>query len=601
MDLSQKLATVPDNPGVYFMLDKDDKIIYIGKAKNLKKRLSQYFLNSKNKSNKVLAMLFYVKDFKYIICQSEVDALVLENNLIKKHKPHYNILLKDDKSYPYIKIDMKDKYPRVQFVRKLEMDGAKYFGPYMQSVNIRDIFDLIHTAFKIRECRRDLGKKSKPCLNFHLDKCLAPCTGTVSSEEYKREIAKVVDFLRGNDSDIRVLLEEKMKMFAESENFEVALRYRDKIKVLDKIVRKQISAIPKDVDLDIVATADNGIYCGVSIIFVRAGKMVGMDKFIKEYVDMDMPSLLFQYYQLKAPLCHEIVTNIKDTDGIFESAISHLAGRKIKLTTPSKGTKRQLLDTALTNVCDMIDNSFDQEKRKEMKTRGAVQSLFDSLSLSNLPRRIEAYDISHISGTDKVASMVVFEDGEPKTKHYRKFKIKTVDGNNDFECMKEVLRRRLHDLTSEDESFGSTPDLILIDGGKGQLSSVLDITREFNVQNIDIISLAKQEEIVFSKTNPTKPICLKKTDFGLQLLQRVRDEAHRFAITFHRSLRQKKLVESQLQTIEKIGKKKSADLLKQFGSVENVKRAKIDDIAKVKGFSVESATKLHEELNKDSE
>ena len=601
VDFKAKLKDVPDNPGVYLMLDKDGEIIYVGKAKNLKNRLRSYFFNLANRTAKVMAMLEHVDDFRYIICASEVDALMTENNLIKKHKPRYNILLKDDKAYPFLRIDMKEAYPTVTLVRKLKNDGAKYFGPYMQSVNIKDIFDLIHTAFQVRDCKRDMSKPSRPCLSKHLGRCLAPCNREISEEDYKAEMNKVIEFLKGNDREVERVLREKMTYFAEQENFEVALNYRNKLAILDKLVRKQVSSLPKDFNLDIFAFESNGIVSTVNMLVVRGGKLVGGENFTVDAADEDLASYIYQYYVNNPPLADEVVTdNVEDTASL-ESAISALCAHTVRVVEPKQGVRRQLLDLAHSNAYDAMTKHGTQDERKILRTVGAVKQLDEILNLKTMPVRMECYDISHISGTDKVASMVVFENGEPKKSHYRKFKIKTVEGNNDFACMKEVLTRRLQKLNDEDESFGSIPDLIVIDGGKGQLAYAKEAQKDVGREDIEIISLAKREEEVFLGSDPTNPVILPKDSVALQLLQRIRDESHRFAITFHRSLRSKHLSESILKEIEGIGPKKSAALLKAFGSVEDIKRKSPEEIATLDGFSVESAKALLDALAKKSE
>ena len=600
VNFKEKLKDVPENPGVYLMLDKDDNIIYVGKAKNLKNRLRQYFHNSV-KTVKVMAMLDHVADFRYIICGSEVDALVTENNLIKKHTPQYNILLKDDKSYPFVRINLKEDYPSISLVRALKNDGAKYFGPYMQSVNIRDIFDLIHSAFPIRDCNRDMTKPSRPCLNAHLGRCVAPCSGKVTKEEYRKEVMRVVDFLKGNDREVERVLTDKMMEFADKENFEVALKYKEKLAVLEKVVLRQVSALPKDFNLDVFAYETNGVKTAVNMLVVRGGKLVGGENSVFDGIDDSLTSYLYQFYKNNPPVCDEIITDGADDNKALEDALSTLVGRKIHVLSPKQGVRKQLLELAHTNAHDALEKHGTQEERKTIRTKGAVKQLADLLSLKTLPNRIECYDISHVSGVDKVSSMVVFEGGEPKKSHYRKFKIKTVEGNNDFASMKETLSRRLERLNNPeetDESFASVPDLIVIDGGKGQLSYALDALALYGRTDIEILSLAEREEEVFLGRAPKESVMLSKDSVALQLLQRIRDEAHRFAITFHRNLHAKRMSESVLRDVPGIGKKKSADLLKKFGSVENILHAKDEDIALLDGFSVQSATKLKVGLQK---
>lgn len=547
-----------------------------------------------------MAMLEHVADFRYIICASEVDALLTENNLIKKHSPRYNILLKDDKAYPFLRIDMREAYPTIELVRKLKNDGAKYFGPYMQSVNVRDIFDLIHTAFQVRDCKRDLSKPSRPCLNMHLGRCLAPCARKVTEQEYKAEMQKVIDFLKGNDKEVERALTEKMKKFAAEENFEVALNYRNKLELLDKLVRKQVSALPKDFNLDVFAFETNGIVSAIGMLVVRAGKLVGGENVIVDSCDEDISSYLLQYYQNNAPLCDEIVTDNVENPESLEKTVNELCAYTVRVVEPKQGVRKQLLELAHSNAYDAMTKHGTQEERKTLRTTGAVRQLAELLNLKTLPNRMECYDISHISGTDKVASMVVFEGGEPKKSHYRKFKIKTVEGNNDFACMKEVLIRRLNEIAkNEDESFASVPDLLVIDGGKGQLAYAMEAQRETGREDIEILSLAKREEEVFLGSAPTDSIVLPKDSVALQLLQRIRDEAHRFAITFHRNLRSKHLSESALKSIQGVGKTLCARLIKEFGSVEEIRIKTPEEIAKIDGVSLALAEKIIAKLNEN--
>jgi len=597
VDFKAKLKDVPSNPGVYLMNNSDGGIIYVGKAKNLKKRLSSYFINLANRPVKVQAMLEHVDDFRYIICASEIDALMLENNLIKKNNPKYNILLKDDKAYPFLKIDLKEKYPTIQMVRTLKKDGAKYFGPYMQGVSYSDILDLIYTAFKVRDCSRDLSKPSRPCLNMHLEKCIAPCTGNVSEEEYHNEIKKVMEFLKGNDKEIERILKEKMLFFSDLENYEVALNYKKKLDVLHKIISKQVSSLPQDFNLDFFTYETNGIISAVNIHVVRAGKLLGSDNIIVETCDEDLSSFIMQYYLNNEPLCDEIITDMVEDSSALEEWICNTFNKKIRITVPKQGVKMSILQLAHSNAKDAVVKYGDKEEKRIIRTTGAVSQLKDLLKLKNMPNRIECFDISHISGTDKVASMVVFEGGVSKKSHYRKFKIKTVEGNNDFACMAEVLKRRLLRLGDKDESFSSRPDLLLIDGGKGQLSYAMEVQKELGLTDIEIASIAERDEWLYVGSNPKEAVILSKDSVALQLVQRVRDEAHRFAITFHRSLREKHLSETKLTQIEGVGEKTAIKLLKEFGSVEDIKRSSIEKLSSVNGISENLATKILEFLN----
>ncbi|MDD4840096.1 MAG: excinuclease ABC subunit UvrC [Clostridia bacterium] len=592
MDFKAKLKDVPSNPGVYMMLDTDGNIIYVGKAKNLKNRLRQYFYVSANQTIKVATMMQNVADFRYIITASEIDALLTENNLIKKHTPHYNILLKDDKSYPFLRINMKEKYPTIRLVRKLSNDGARYFGPYMLSVSIKDILDLIHTTFKVRDCSLPLEKEDKvrrPCLNHHLGRCLAPCARLVDEEEYKNEMAKVISFLKGNDREVETILNERMNEFSKDGNFEAAIICRDKLKLLNKLVRKQISALPTNSNVDIFAMRSDGLKMVVNWVVVRGGKVVGGDNFIQDAVDENLSSFLVQFYQKNSPLCDEVVVEDLPDAKFFEEWLREIAGRRINVIIPKQGVRAQLVDMAGVNASDCLEKMGTQEERKKLRTECAVTQLAELLNLSVLPNRIEAYDISHISGTDKVSSMVVFENGEPKKAHYRKFKIKTVEGIDDFACMRETLSRRLARLDGDDESFSTVPDLILIDGGKGQLSFAKQALKESG-RDILILSLAKREEEVFLDNTP---ILLPRDSLALGLLQRVRDEAHRFAVTFHKNLRGKRMAISVLQDIEGVGAKRIDALYKHYKSLENIKSASVSELEKVESISQKVAENIY--------
>ena len=410
---------------------------------------------------------------------------------------------------------------------------------------------------------------------------------------------KVVDFLKGNDKEVERVLTDKMLSFAEEENFEVAQKYKEKLQVLDKLVRKQVSALPKDFNLDVFAYETNGVRTAVNMMVVRGGKLVGAENSVFEGVDESLTSYLMQFYTYNPPVCDEIITDAVTDGTALETALSDIVGRKIHVLEPKQGVRKQLLDLAHANATDALEKHGTIERRKEIRTIGAVKQLAELLALPTLPNRIECFDISHVSGVDKVSSMVVFEGGEPKKSHYRKFKIKTVEGNNDFASMKETLTRRLERLNNPDEtdeSFRTLPNLIVVDGGKGQLTYAIEALAKAGRSDIALISLAEREEEVFVASAPKTRVMLSKDTVALQLLQRVRDEAHRFAITYHRNLHGKRMTESVLREIEGVGKVKSASLIKKFGSVENIRRATVEEIASVDGFSINSAEKLKQNL-----
>lgn len=605
--LEQKLKDLPHKSGVYIMYNEARQILYIGKARDLFKRVHQYFGNKANRTQKVIKLVEKIHDLDYIITANEVEALVLENNLIKKHKPPYNILLKDDKSYPFIKIDLKKPFPRVEVVRKLKNDGAKYFGPYMQGISTQEILGLIGSAFCVRTCKMDLTKipqNHRPCLNYHIKRCYAPCAGYISREEYDAVIKEIVAFLQGNDKKISDVLTSKMMEASEREEYELALTYKQKLQVLEKLVRRQVGVLPKDFDMDVFAVASNGLNTVAAVIFVRGGKIVGGDKHVVEGVSLDegsaMSNFILRFYDMTGYIASEVVTSTQMDDGeVLQEYLSEKAGKKINVICPHQGVRRQLADMAQGNAQDYLEKSLSVKERKENMTMGGVIQLAEYLKLAKLPVRMECYDISHISGTNKVASMVVFINGEAEKSHYRKFKIETVEGNDDFACLQETLRRRLADMTdrANDVSFSSRPDLIVIDGGKGQLSSVMEAVADCDTSGINFISLAKREEEVFLP-GQSEPVILPRDSYALRLLQRIRDEAHRFAITFHRNLRKTSQTKSALLAIDGVGKTRVKLLFDSFKTLENIKNASIEELTAVKGIDRRTAENVYSAFRK---
>ena len=575
--LRNKANSLPLTPGVYIMKDVDGNIIYIGKAKALKARVSQYFFNTL-KHEKVTRMVSNVFDFEYIVTNTELEALTLESNLIKDNQPFYNILLKDGKNHPYIKIDLKKEFPKIELTRTLKKDGSKYFGPYFGIINGRQIMNIINTTFMLIDCNHKFGKGkylSRPCLNYEMGQCLAPCVGKVDSAEYKKEIEKVIDFLNGNTKDIKALLVNKMQTCVELEQFEKAMVYRDNIKMLDYLDSKIITEINSNIDIDVFGYANNGFDSVVSVMIVRGGKILGLNNYsITNITDKQETLMQFipRYYnEISIPPKNVYVTDI-ETDVIAEY-LSNIVDYKVNVVIPKIGTNKKFVDMANDNAKEYLEKSLDKIKSQKLKTIGACELLKKDLNLKEMPYRIEGYDISHISGTNKVASMVVFINGQKASKEYRKFSIKTVEGNNDFACMKEVLTRRLNNKSS---SFSSMPNLILIDGGMGQLAYANSVLQELNA-DIDIVSLAKREEEVY-KPNSNEPIVLNRSHFGLKLLQSVRDESHRFAITFHRQKRAKAMVKSELENIDGVGNATIKKLLDVYKNIENIKNASIQDM-----------------------
>ena len=598
-DIQAKLSMLPESPGVYVMLNSENTVIYVGKAKVLKNRVRQYFHSSK-KPEKVMAMVSNIADFYYIITNSEIDALSLENNLIKKYKPRYNILLKDDKTYPYIKVNLKDKFPSFSVTRKIKRDGARYFGPFMGGVSASETLEIVNTAFMTRSCgiKIDPQKPKKECLNYHIKKCLSPCSGKISEKDYMERVNGAIDFLSGNDDTVEQILREKMLKFSALEEFELAMSFRDRLKMLEKIKLKRITALNKFVDIDVLAVATNGVYSSASLLFTRGGRMQGGKNFAledaSESSEERIVSFISQYYSQGVEIPDEIIVSEEITDNrLIGEFFKVNFGKTVTVSHPERGVKRQLTDMAKQNAEDYLEKEIDRIKHKDDMTRAACEKLKKVLSLSRYPRRMECYDISHVSGVDKVGSMVVFIDGEPEKTSYRRFRIKTIEGSDDFACLQEVLKRRLDKLGSEEEENFPMPDLIVIDGGKGQLSSVKEILDGYENLKIDLISLAKKEEEIFTVNSPD-PVVLPRREFVLKMLQRIRDEAHRFAITYHKATHQKTNLKSVFEDIDGIGEKKRKALLKEFGSIENIKRASEEDLANVDGIGKKRAKKIKE-------
>lgn len=599
--IKEKLKSLTTKPGVYVMHDAEGVVIYVGKAKNLKNRVSQYFRSSP-KPSKVQAMVDNIDDFEYFITASEMDALALESNLIKKYQPFYNILLKDGKQFPYIKIDLKVPYPRLEIVRKVKKDGAKYFGPYFAGLDAREIVKTINSAFKIRTCSlkiTDTSKAKRECLNYSMGLCSAPCTKKISTEDYRKEIDKVINFLNGNDEEIEQILTQKMKNASDNENFEQAIILRDRLKMVEKLKSRVVANLPKNVDKDIFAYHSNGLSGVICVMVVRGGKILGVINYPCFDAELEENQTLFnfimQYYQNMA-VASEIITSHEIPD---QSLLENYLGKKINFISNPHGINKRLLEMADENAEEYLEKYIEKEKIKYNNTMGAVKELKEKLKLKNLPLRMECYDISNISGTNQVCSMVVFKNGEISKKDYRKFKIKKVKGANDFASLQEALTRRLERLKEgRGESFKEKPDLIVIDGGKGQLSSVYQILNQFDF-DIDLISLAKKQEEVFV-LEQSSPIILKKGSVELRLLQRIRDEAHRFAITFHRQIRQKQQTYTELDEIAGVGPKKRDLLLNIFGTSEKIKQASVEELESVKGINKLLAQTIYNHFHKNA-
>lgn len=589
--IKEKLKLLPDSPGVYIMLDKYGNVIYVGKARVLKNRVRQYFHNTP-KPQKVMQMVANIADFNYIITNSEIDALALENNLIKKYKPKYNILLKDDKTYPYIKADMRDRFPSFYITRKIKKDGGRYFGPFMGGINCKDILEVVQLLFGVRLCHTSVTAKPKrECLNYHIGRCTAPCAHKINEEEYGLRVKKALDFLDGDYKNAQAVLEQKMIAAAEGEAFELALDYRNKISMLSKLEAKRITSINKAIDADIIAYATNNLYSAVNVLVTRKGIMQGASSFALDEAHISdaeaLTSFITQYYATHEPPA-EIVVPEYCEKLLVSQFFKEKLGKSVDITAAKQGVKAELLKMAERNAHDYLEKSVDKIRHRDDMTVNACKRLQQMLGLVRYPRRMECYDISNVSGVDKVASMVVFIDGEADRTQYRRFKIKTVEGANDFASLQEVLLRRLSKLGTDEEERFPKPDLIVIDGGKGQLSAVAEIFGQLGVTDIELISIAKQQEEIFTLTSDDA-VKIPARDYALRMVQRIRDEAHRFAITYFRNLHSKNILKSELEKIEGVGKQRRIALMERYSTIDKIMSAEAEDIAKTPGISLKVA------------
>ena len=598
--IMDKVKRLPNDAGVYIMKDKDENVIYVGKAKNLKKRVSQYFLR-KQDDIKVRSMVSNVRDFDFFVVNDEVEALALENNLIKKYKPYYNILLKDSKTYAYIKVNLKEDFPRFEISRRLNKND-KYFGPYMAGVSAKEVMQIIDYAFNVRKCKLPLavGKKPiKPCLFYDMHMCDAPCAGKITKEDYAREVQNAIRFLKGETKDVEKILYDKMMLASINENFETALLLRDRIKILDKFKSRVITSLGSLVDYDVFSLKTSGEFSAMCVLNIRGGKLQGVTTYdILNYLEESeaYTQFIMQYYTSHPLIVDEIIMPEIDTSEI-EVFLNDKAGKKVAVTKPKiDSVKFKLLEMAEKNAVLHIEKNLDKNTKHINASIGAMRQLQKDLNLRYEPKRIECYDISHTHGTFTVASMVVVQNGEKAPKMYRKFKIETVDFIDDFASMREVLTRRMEKLSSDDVSFSMMPDLIIIDGGKGQLGYAVEVMEKYGYKR-DLISLAKREEEVF-KPHESKPYILKKGSFSLRLIQLARDEAHRFAITFNRQLRAKGMYKGWLESIEGVGPVTRRALLSKFRTIENIKNTELSEIENIKGMNKKTAQKIYNHFHK---
>lgn len=611
-DIEEELKKLPDKPGVYIMKDENGEIIYVGKAISLKKRVRQYFQSSKNNTPKVNAMVKNISEFEYIIVDNEVEALILEANLIKKNRPKYNILLRDDKQYPYIKITTNEKYPRVIKTRRVIKDGAKYFGPYPSVYAVNDTLDIIRNLYPMRSCKKNLEKnkgKDRPCLNYHIGRCLAPCQGNVDEGKYMEMIDEIIMFLNGKEDKLISIIEEKMKKASEELDFENAAKYRDQINSLEVILEKQKIVSTTLIDQDIIGMAKGIDDACLQVFFVRGGKIVGREHFILSDVEYDerkdiLSSFVKQFYIGTAYIPKEILVEAEFDDmGAVSKWLSNKKGSKVVIKVPKRGEKNALMEMVQQNAIITLKQHGENMKRKLEEKENALKELKEVLKLQKIPNRIEAYDISNIQGIESVGSMVVFEGGVSKKSDYRRFKIKSVIGPDDYASMKEIISRRFNRGIKEKElieknkiqikDFSIFPDLIMIDGGKGQVNIAEEVLKDLGL-TIPICGLVKDDN------HRTRGIIYKNEEIDLaensstfRMITRIQDEAHRFAISYHRSLRDKKMFKSVLDDIKGVGEKRKKALLKTFGSIEGIKTASIEELANVDGMNRKVAEEVY--------
>ncbi len=606
-NLNLKISMLPDSPGCYLMKDSSGTIIYVGKAVNLKNRVRSYFRDTAH-TPKVAAMISHIADFDILLCESNLEALCLECNLIKEHKPYYNILLKDDKHYPYIRLDLKEDFPRLYLARRMANDGARYYGPYIGANAVRQVIDTVRDVFPLRSCKLSfpLKKPVRPCINYDMHKCLAPCCGACSKETYHTMIEGVMSFLNGNYDQVLEILQNSMQVSAARMEYEKAAIFRDKIKDVKGLMERQIAIQTDLLEQDIVGIAQDGLDAMVQILYVRGGRMLGGDHFLLPREGGEDPGdvlfdFLTQYYEAGTLIPRHVLVQTLPEDAVdaLEQWLRQQKNAAVTLKVPQRGEKHELVLLAEKNAKDALEKRNARSTVQEERTVGAAKKLAEILSLSQYPRRIEGYDISNTQGVLSVGSMVVFIDGTPAKKEYRKFRIKTVEGANDFASLHEVLERRFrHGLQEMEErkaqglppeggKFSDLPDLILIDGGPQQLRFARDAIHALGV-DVPMFGLAEREEEIFLPDRE-EPICLDHHTPELQLVQRVRDEAHRMAITHHRALRGNAFTHSQLENIPGIGPARRKALLKHFGSIKAIRAASIEELMAVKGMNQPSA------------
>lgn len=613
-DIQEELKKLPAQPGVYIMHGARDEIIYVGKAISLKNRVRQYFQSSRNKGPKIEQMVTRIERFEYIVTDSELEALVLECNLIKEHRPKYNTMLKDDKAYPFIKISVTEDYPRILFSRTMKKDKNKYYGPYTSAGAVKDTLELLRKIYKIRTCNRrlpqDIGK-DRPCLNYHIKQCDAPCQGYISKEKYQENIGLCMEFLGGNYSPVIRLLEERMNQASERLDFEAAIEHRELLNSVKQIAQKQKITNSDGEDKDIIAVETQEEDAVVQMFFIRNGRLIGRDHFYLRAAPHDtkgaiLSSFLKQFYAGTPFIPKEIMLPQEVEDGdIIEKWLGEKRGQRVYIRVPKKGTKEKLVELAAQNAAIVLNQDRDRMKREEGRTIGAMKEIAGLLGMENI-NRVEAFDISNISGFESVGSMIVYERGKPKKSDYRKFKIRSVKGPDDYASMDEVLTRRFTHGVEEREklreknlenqlgSFTSFPDLIMMDGGKGQVNIALQVMERLHL-NIPVCGMVKDDNhrtrgLYFEN----REIPMDKSSEGFRLITRIQDEAHRFAIEYHRSLRSKEQVHSILDDIKGIGPARRKALMRHFKSLEAIREAKEEELSQVPSMNADSAKKVYD-------
>lgn len=612
MDLEHKLATLPTAPGVYLMLNEAGEVIYVGKAINLRNRVRSYFQKSANHALKVQVLVEHIADLEYIVTDSEVEALILENNLIKKHTPRYNVRLKDDKTYPYIKVTVQETFPRVLMVRKRLKDGARYFGPYTDVTVVKKTLSFLRTLFPLRTCNKTIeeGWQDRPCLNYHIGRCLAPCAGLISKENYAEMIQEVLLFLEGRIDRLIPDLTRKMHEASAQLEYEKAARFRNQIRGLETLFEKQKIVVQHAEDQDYVGYARHGELACVQVFFVRSGKVVGRDHYLLECsADEEgaeiLRAFLQQYYAEASYIPREVLTPIPLIEPeIMENWLRSLrGGKRVYLRTPQRGDKKQLLDLVVKNAQIALDETRSRNTFKQRAMERALQDLQDLTGLPEPPERIEAFDISNLQGTNVVASLVVWDNGDFKSTDYRRFRIRGLEGSpNDYEAMREAVSRRFkrglmeQDEESSEQKFSVFPDVVLIDGGKGQLGVALEVRDELGLI-IPFLSLAEKREEIYLE-GQSQPVILPNDSPGLLLLRKIRDEAHRFALTYHRNLRGKATRGSILDEIPGIGPKRKKDLIRHFGGIKKIRSATFEELKEVPGISAKLAAEIYQHMQK---